>query len=138
MRRLRSAGSCSISLALQKAHEAGNKFIRYVEMATASAWKKRIRLVKDLTSLNMPKNWIVLHNFFEKRQIPCSKAWYGTASLPKDQARSGQQPTSAKTRLGSLPDSRILHGQHVTVSSPMQWFLHQTEREVEHRRQAMP
>ena len=146
----RFTGSCRFvfnkALALQKAnHEAGNKFIRYVEMANQlPAWKSEFAWLKESPSQALQhalKNLDrAFTNFFEKRaEYPCfKKRGYG-GQLPLSpgiQARSGQQPNLPAESPGwfrhpEQPGSCTVS--NVTVSSRNgKWFISiQTEREVE-------
>jgi putative transposase len=146
----RFAGSCRFvfnkALALQKAnHEAGNKFIRYVEMANQlPAWKSEFAWLKESPSQALQhalKNLDrAFTNFFEKRaEYPCfKKRGYGDSfrfpqGFKLDQANS--RIFLPKLGWVRYRNSREILGtvSNVTVSSRNgKWFLSiQTEREVE-------
>jgi hypothetical protein len=146
----RFAGSCRFvfnkALALQKAnHEAGNKFIRYVEMANQlPAWKSEFAWLKESPSQALQhalKNLDrAFTNFFEKRaEYPCfKKRGYGDSfrfpqGFKLDQANS--RIFLPKLGWVRYRNSREILGtvSNVTVSSRNgKWFISiQTEREVE-------
>jgi len=146
----RFTGSCRFvfnkALALQKAnHEAGNKFIRYVEMANQlPAWKSEFAWLKESPSQALQhalKNLDrAFTNFFEKRaEYPCfKKRGYGDSfrfpqGFKLDQANS--RIFLPKLGWVRYRNSREILGtvSNVTVSSRNgKWFISiQTEREVE-------
>jgi putative transposase len=146
----RFAGSCRFvynkALALQNAnHEAGNKFIRYVEMANQlPAWKSEFAWLKESPSQALQhalKNLDrAFTNFFEKRaEYPCfKKRGYGDSfrfpqGFKLDQANS--RIFLPKLGWVRYRNSREILGtvSNVTVSSRNgKWFISiQTEREVE-------
>jgi len=146
----RFAGSCRFvynkALALQKAnHEAGNEFIRYVEMANQlPAWKSEFEWLRESPSQALQhalKNLDrAFTNFFEKRaEYPCfKKRGYGDSfRFPQGFKLDQTNSRIFLPKLGWVRyrNSREVLGtvSNVTVSNRNgKWFVSiQTAREVE-------
>jgi len=146
----RFAGSCRFvynkALALQKAnHEAGNKFIRYVEMANQlPAWKSELEWLRESPSQALQhalKNLDrAFTNFFAKRaEYPCfKKRGYGDSfRFPQGFKLDQTHSRIFLPKLGWVRyrNSREVLGtvRNVTVSNRNgKWFVSiQTAREVE-------
>ncbi len=146
----RFAGSCRFvynkALALQKAnHEAGNEFIRYVEMANQlPAWKSEFEWLRESPSQALQhalKNLDrAFTNFFEKRaEYPCfKKRGYGDSfRFPQGFKLDQTHSRIFLPKLGWVRyrNSREVLGtvSNVTVSNRNgKWFVSiQTAREVE-------